>query len=207
MSGEINTTAVTDRLLPDLHSDTYANLTFWSQAQLINFMDEAAKHLSRSSMMFVERDTSQNTAPGTPSYTLPSRHNATVHVSVGGVPMRPGTTVEMEARDQGFQTTPGTPDHWYEDDQATTAISLCPVPNFVAQLAMVCSMFPPDLDQAQLNVLLQAPAPVAIHLQYSVLAKAYGKESETEEPDLAQHCQAHVALLEQLFTHLYGEGL
>jgi hypothetical protein len=47
---------------------------------------------------------------------------------------------------------------------------------------------------------------VSIYLSFYVLGKCYSKESETEQPDLSQHCQAKVALLEQVFQHLWGEG-
>jgi hypothetical protein len=200
----IDTTQVLDRLLPDLHTDSYANLTFWTQAQLIRYLDEGAKRLSNKAMLFVERDTSQATVPGTPTYTLPDRHNDTLHVSCGAAPLRPSTTIELESRDPAFQTTPGTPDHWYEDNGPVSAIGLSPVPAAAATLAMICSVHPPDLDVDRVNTLLQAPAPVSIYLEYFVLAKAYGAESESEEPDLAQHCAAQVAMLEQIFAHLYG---
>lgn len=206
MSGEIQTTTVLDGLLPDLHSPDYASLTFWSKPQLVQFLDDAAKQLSTKTMLFVERDTSQNTAPGTALYSLPPRHNATLHVAFGTSPLRPATTYELVARDPGYATTPGIPDHWYEDNLPIPQISIAPVPTTSAPLAMICSMYPPDLDTAQVNTLLQAPAPVAIYLEYFVLAKAYGAEGESEEPDLAQHCAAKVALLEQVFAHLYGEG-
>jgi len=204
MAGEINTSTVLDNLLPDLHSDSYANLTFWTQAQLIDFEDQGAKQLSRAAMLFVERDTSKTTIIGGRTYSLPARHNATVHVSYGSTPLRPATTIEMEARDPAFETTAGDPDHWYEDNLDATIIGLAPVPNAAGSLPMICSVYPPDLATTPL---LQAPAPVAIYLTYYVLAKAYGKESETEEPDLAQHCAAKAALMEQLFLHYYGEGL
>jgi hypothetical protein len=206
MSGEIQTSNILQNLLPDLHSDSIANLTFWTQSQLINFLDESAKQLSRNTMLFVERDTSKTTANGTGTYSLPLRHNDTIHVSYGATPLRPSTTIELEARDQGYRTTPGTPDHWYEDDMDVTAIALAPVPTAAVSLPMICSMYPPDLDTGQVNTLLQAPAPVSIYLSFYVLAKAYGKESETEEADLSQHAAAKVALLEQVFAHLWGEG-
>jgi hypothetical protein len=207
LSGEIQTTQVLDRLLPDLHTDSYANLTFWSKPQLVQYLDDAAKQLSRAALLFIERDTSQSTVPGTATYPLPTRHNATLHISFATTPLRPGTTIELESRDRAFQTTPGNPDHWYEDDLAIASIALAPVPTTAAPLPMICAMYPPDLDTGQVNTLLQAPAPVAIHLSYFVLAKAYGSESETEEPDLANHAGAMVAMLEQVFQHLWGEGV
>lgn len=47
MAGEIQTTGVIDQLLPSLHADSRANLYFWSEADLIQWMDEALKGLAR----------------------------------------------------------------------------------------------------------------------------------------------------------------
>jgi hypothetical protein len=207
VSGEIDSTVVLTNLLPDLHSSSFANLTFWTKGDLIQFMDEAAKRLARACMMFVERDTSNTTVNATATYALPTRHLATIHASFGTAPLRPATTIEMESRDPAFQTAPGTPDHWYEDTLGTGTIGLTPVPTTAVTLPLVCSMYPPDLDVAQVNTLLQAPAPVSGYLTFSILAGAYGRESETEQPDLAKHCQARCSLYEQLFMHYYGPGL
>ena len=105
-----------------------------------------------------------------------------------------------------YQNFSNTPDHWYEDDLSITSIGLAPVPFAIAPIAMVCGMYPPDLDTAQANTLLEAPAPIAVYLSFFVLAKAYGSESETEEPDLAQHANQMVSMLEQVSAHLWGEG-
>jgi hypothetical protein len=118
--------------------------------------------------------------------------------------------IELESRDPAFQTTPATadapPDHWYEDDIGITAVGIAPVPATAVALPMICSMYPPDIDVGGLNVLLQAPAPVAGYLAFFVLAKAYGREGESENPDLAQHCAARVKMYEQIFEKYYGKG-
>lgn len=206
MAGEIQTTAVITDLLPSLHADSVAHLTWWSQSDVIQWMDEACKKLTRAAQLFVERDTSIETAAGTPTYSLPSRHFATLHTSLGNSSLRPAAAIELEARDPGWQTTPGTPDHWYEDKLGTSTIGLAPVPTAAAVVPVICAMFPPDLDVAQLNTLLQAPAPLAGYLFYSVLAGAYGREGESEMPDLAAHARARVAMYEQICQQYWGKG-
>src|SRR5215831_6918983 len=111
----IDTSAVIDGVLPDLHSDTRANLTFWTFADLVGFADEALKRLARIVGIFVDRTVIAATGAGQASYSLPLQHVATLHVSFGTVPLRPGNMAELESRDPAFQTAPGTPDHWYED--------------------------------------------------------------------------------------------
>lgn len=110
-----------------------------------------------------------------------------------------------QGNDEAFQSTPGTPDHWYEDDLALGTVGLVPVPIAVSPVATICNMCPPDLDVGQVNVLVQAPAPVATYLAFSVLEKAYGQEGESEQPDLAQHCQGRADMLEQVFQSYYGK--
>jgi hypothetical protein len=206
MAGEINTTAVIAGLLPALHADSVANLTFWSQADLVNWMDEGLKRLARVAGVFVERDTSITTANGTATYALPERQDTTLYVSLGTAPLRPASMLELEMRDSGFQSTPGTPDHWYEDGQGWN-IGLSPVPTGAATVAMIMAAWPPTLDTGQVNTLVQAPAPLAGYLTMYTLAKAYGREGESEMPDVARHCAGRCEMYEQIFQKYYGAGL
>ena len=67
--------------------------------------------------------------------------------------------------------------------------------------------WPPTLDTGLANVLVQAPGPLAAYLTMYVLAKAYGREGESEMPDVAQHCQARCQMYEEIFFKYYGSGL
>ena len=127
-------------------------------------------------------------------------------MSLGTGALCPAAVIDLEARDEQFQSTSGTPDHWYEDDLALGTIGLCPVPTAVAQVNSINSVYPLDLDVALVNTLLQAPAPLAIYLMFSVLAAVYGEEGEAEQPDLAQHCQGRADMLTQVFQSYYGKG-
>lgn len=206
MAGEINSEAMLAELLPSLHADSFAHLNFWTQADLINHTDEACKRLARICTMFVVRDTSITTAGGTAIYSLPSSQVSTIHISLNTSPLRPAAVIDLESRDEQFQSTPGTPDHWYEDDLMLNTVGLVPVPTAAANLPVICSQYPPDLDVAQENVLVQAPAPVGIYLSFAVLGALYGEEGESEQPDLAKHCAARAGMLEQVFQQYFGKG-
>jgi hypothetical protein len=205
MAGEVNTQTVLTGLLPDLHADSYADLTYWTESGLIQWTDEAVKKLARSSMTWIARDTSISTVIGTAIYTLAADAIETVHISLVTTPLRASAVMDLEARDENFQSTPGTPDHWYEDDLALGTVGVCPVPVAVAVLPTINTVYPPDVDVALVNTLVQAPAPLAIYLAFSVLAVAYGQEGESEQPDLAQHCQGRADMLEQVFQSYYGK--
>lgn len=208
MAGEIDTQAVITSLLPALHSDTRAHLNFWSEADLIQWIDEGLKKLARTAGIFAERDVSTTTAAGTATYPLPSRHLSTLHISYGSTSLRPAAMVELEARDEGFQSTPGQPTHWYEDKLGLGTVGLSPVPSDAGiTVPVVMNCAPLDIDAAKMNTLVQAPAPLKGYLSFAVLAEAYGREGESEQPDLAAHCRSRVQLYDQLLQHYYGPGL
>lgn len=205
-AGSIDTTAVIDGILPTLHADARENLAFWTEPDLIEWMDEGLKRLARVAGVFVERDTSITAVPGTAVYPLPERQDATLHVSFGAAPLRPGAMLELEMRDSNFQTTPGTPDHWYEDGQGWN-IGLTPVPASAETLPILMTAWPPALDIERKNTVVQGPASLAGYLAMYVLAQAYGREGESEMPDVAQHCAGRCEMYEQIFAKYYGAGL
>lgn len=205
-AGSLDTTAVVDGLLPSLHSDSRAHLTFWSETDLIRWMDEGLKRLARVCGVFVERDTSLTTSNGVGLYALPERQDATLHVSFDTTPLRPAAMIELEMRDSSFQTATGTPDHWYEDGQGWN-VGVTPVPTSAKALPIIMTCWPQELDIARKNTLVQAPAPLSGYLAMYVLSKAYGREGESEMPDLAQHCAARCQMYEQIFQKYYGAGL
>lgn len=206
MPGEIDTQAVLTALLPTLHADSFAHLTYWTQSQLVNRCDEAVKRLSREAMVWIERDSSISTAKGTGVYSLPARAQMTIHASLGTTALRPAAVMDLEARDENFQSTPGPPDHWYEDDLMLGLIGLCPVPTGIATVNTINTVFPPDLDAALENTLVQAPAPVGILLSFAILAAVYGQEGESEQPDLAEHCAGRADMLTQALQGYFGKA-
>jgi hypothetical protein len=208
-AGSIDTAAVIDRLLPSLHADSRADLAFWTAADLVDWMDEGLKRLARVAAWNIELDSSITTANGVASYPLPERQDATLYVSLGNpgvTPLRPASMIELEARDSTFMTDTGTPDHWYEDGQGDN-VALTPVPTSAGAVTLVISAWPPALDAAQLNTLVQAPAAFAGYLSFYVLGQCYGKESEAEMEDVSAHCKERCGLYEKLFTHYFGPGI
>lgn len=207
MTGDIDTTAVIAELLPVLHTDTTANLYWWTQNDLIQWMDEALKRLARKAGVFIQRSTSTVSAAGVPAYPLPVGCVAVLHQSYLTTPLRAAGTMELESRDPDYQTTPGTPDHWYADQIGDYTIGFSPVPVTAGDLMpIIYTALSPDLDVAQVNVLVTAPVPLKGYLAMSVLGEAYGREGEMEMQDLAAHCKSRVAMYEAMMAEYYGSG-
>lgn len=206
--GSIDTTQVIDDLLPTLHTADRAGLTFWTEGDLIQWLDEALKRLSRVAGVFVGRWTNVLTVAGQLIYSLPPRHVCTLHVSYQATPLRPAASLELEAKDPSYQTTQGTPDHWYQDLQGGLVFGVVPVPNTSDQpLPIIYNGFPETLDAAKQNTLVAAPPPLKGYLAMCVLAEALGREGESEMPDVAKHCAGRISMYEQIFAAYYGKGI
>lgn len=207
----IDTQQLITELLPSLNADSRANLSQWTEQHLEEWIDDGLKRLARRTGVFVERDTSISTANGTRTYSLPARHLATRHVSYGTKPLRPASTIELEMRDPNYRTVAATvsvpPSHWYEDLEGGTAIGITPVPAAAVSLPLVATVFPPEIDTAETNTTVEAPAPLAGYLAMYALKEAYGREGHMEMPDAAMHCAARCQFYEEVFLHLFGPGI
>lgn len=206
--GSLDTTQVIDDLLPSLHAGSRADLVFWSGGDLIQWMDEALKRLSRVACVFVGRSADILSVASQAAYSLPDRHVATLHMSYLATPMRPAGTLELEMRDPAYQTTAGTPDHWYQDLQGGATFGVAPVPDTSDDaMPIIYEGYPETLDAGQQNTLVAAPPPLKGYLAMCVLEQAYGREGELEMPDVAAHCRARREMYESIFAGYYGMGM
>lgn len=205
-SGNLDTTQVIDELLPSLHAAARKDLTWWTEGDLIQWMDESLKRLSRVACVFAGRAASTLTVPGQAAYALPPQHIATLEMSYAATSLNPANQLELEARDPNYATAPGAPDSWYQDLLGGAVVALAPVPDEEQPLGQIYAGWPPALDAGKQQTLVAAPAPLKGYLAMCALKEAYGREGEAEAPDIAQHCEARMAMYEQIFQAYYGKG-
>lgn len=207
MTGDLDTTQVINDILPTLHAASTGDLYWWQLSDLIEYMDEALKRLARKAGVFVKRSSSLSSSAGSSSYPLPDDHVAVLHVSYGTAPLRAANQLELEARDPDYQSTPGTPDHWYLDELGDYIIGFCPVPNHGGDtMPIIYTAEAAALDNAQDNTLVTAPEPLKGYLTMCILREAYGREGEMEMPELAQHCSGRIQMYEAMMADYYGSG-
>lgn len=205
----LNVNTLISNILPALHSDSLANLTWWSDAELTRFFDEALKHHARKHGVFIKRDSSITLVQATAVYSAPTRHIATLHVSLDGVGLIASSTSELELLDDTFKTTQGTPTHWYSDREGQNKIGFYPVPDAVAATKnpeIIYFEYVAELDEAHVNTSVPTPAPIGDYLEAVVLRAAYSKESDAALPEVAQNLGELVKLYEQVIVNLWGMG-
>lgn len=189
-------------LYPYLGSSDAAGLEFWTDAELLAWINSGFERLSRKTGVFVERDTSISVAIGTAAYSLPSDHISTIHVSLGTAPIRASNRAELEARDATWKTTAATPTHYLQDHGAGLAsIRLYPTPVATGTLNLVQHYRPATLT-ATSNI--PVPEPIEDYAFFVALAEARRRESDASMPEVAGACDEILNLYETVCREYWG---
>ena len=195
-------------LLGPLHSDSTANLVWWTDGELTRFFDEAVKSHARKAGVFVVRDiTSITLVQGTAVYDAPARHLDTLYIALDGVPLIASSSSELELLDDSYKTTQGIPLYWYADKEGANKIGFYPAPNAAAvgkHPELIINQYPAVLDEAHSNTTIPVPACTGDYLEAVVLGEAYGKESDARLPETSAAMKQLAKLYEQIFDDLYG---
>lgn len=191
-------------ILPALGATSLGDLTWASDAELFQWADEAVKRLSHRCGVFVERDTSTSVVALTSQYPVPTGHIDTIHVTLGGLSLRPSTVADLEALDGTWAVTQGAVKRFSMDADGTGFITLYQVPTTTGTLAWIFHQFPADVTTNAPAV--DVPSPMGDYLAYGMLGDARRKESEAAMPEVAEHCDRMMALMEQVATAYWGPG-
>ncbi len=195
-------------LLPDLHSDTIPNLTWWTKAELIQWADEALKRVAKKFALFVNRDASQVTASGGGSFNKASRLLATLHVAIGSRPLVASSTDELYAGDESYLTTQADPELAWFDDKLSTTTGYAPLTTPAGAgrtIRALYTEFPTELDTGEVNTTIPGGLFFGDYIQTAIRAEANSKESDAALPEVAHHDREMMALYESLFSYYYGE--
>ncbi len=204
----LNVNNLISDLLAPLHSDSTANLVWWTDAELSRFFDEALKSHARRHGVFVKRSvTAIALVQGTAIYDAPTRHIDTLHVALAGVALIASSTSELELLDDAFKTTQGTPQYWYSDREGQNKIGFYPVPDALSAGLLpeiIYHSYEPELDEAHANTAVNVPAPIGDMLEAMVLSAAYSKEGDAALPECSENLKQLIALYDQIVVNLWG---
>ena len=189
-----------------LHSDTLANLVWWSQCELIQWLDASVKKLARSCGLFVGRSVSDiATVNGTQTYTLPGQFVSMLHVSYNGTPLRPTSTGELAARDSAWLTRAADPPlRWFTDTLGLAAVGLAPIPTQAKALWLIYAGWPQTVDCALDHTTIPLPWPLEPLLELEIVASAYEKEGDAFAPDIAKAARGIAGLYTKVALEYWG---
>jgi len=191
-----------DELYPLLGASGSADLDFWSDAQLLGWLNAGLARLARTAALFVERDTSITVEAGRAQYSLPTPHLSTLHVSLGAVLLRPASAAELEALSATWQTDRGTPArYWQDSGLGTASIGLYPKPTAGGTLAVIEHEVPDTLPAGDP---LPLPEPLSDYGFFYILAEARAIESDGAMPETAEICRQLYGLIEEIAGDYWG---
>jgi hypothetical protein len=194
--------AVLDELYPMLAAESSADLEHWTDAQLLEWVNAGLEKLARRAAVFAERDASTSVLSGTATYSLPTRHLSSVHVSLGSSPLRPATPEELAALSATWQADARTPErYWQAGGLDTATIGLYPLPIASGTLAVVHRQYPAAIAAGG-----DVPLPDALgdYLWFYALGQARGAESDAAMPEVAAICDQVASLYERVAREMWG---
>jgi hypothetical protein len=191
-----------DELYPLLGASASADLDFWTDAQLLAWLNAGLSRLARSAAVFVKRNTSISVEAGTAQYSLATSHLSTLHVSLDGALLRPATAAELEALSAMWQADVGTPARYWQDSGLGTAtIGLYRKPIASGTLAVIEHEVP---DAVEAGDPLPLPDPLGDYAFFYALAEARSIESDGAMPETAEICRQVCGLIEAMARDYWG---
>jgi len=191
-----------DQMYPLLGASEASDLDFWTDAQLLAWINAGMASLARSAAVFVGRDISISVEAGMASYALPTHHLSTLHVSLGGSLLRPASVAELDALSATWQAATGTPArYWQAPGLGLGTIGLYPNPAASGTLAVIEHELPDTLAAGNP---LPLPDPLADYAFFYALAEARAIESDGAMPETAEACRQLCGLIEQIARDYWG---
>lgn len=188
-----------------LNAADAATLIHWTEAEIIEWANEGQRDLARRFAMWVERDATTATADATASYTLPSRHLSTIHVTLAGNSLRAASVRELEALSATWTndacTGVQTPTWYCQDVTGTTSIRLYKIPNSELVLAVLYHEYPADLVAGTAP---DMPDAAADWLWFRMVAETRAKESDGSMPEATKFCRDVQGIYERAFVTYWG---
>jgi hypothetical protein len=190
-----------DELYPLLGASGSADLEFWTVAQLLEWLNRALARLARSAAVIVDRDTSVTVVGGTAQYSLPTPHLSTIHVSLGGTPLRAATPAELAALSATWTTDAGAVERYWHGGLGLATIGLWRKPFAGGTLAIIEHELP---DTVTTGSVLPLPDPLADYAFLSALAEAREVESDGAMPETAAIARELASLYESMARDYWG---
>ncbi len=187
--GYVNAALVVSQLWAPLNANSAADAVWWTEDELYQWIDEAAKKLARRLGVFVDFDnTTIQTTAGQKDYTLPVTHIATIQADLNNSILRARNVQDLEALDSAWTTAASDrPKAFLEDTQGLTRLTLYPPPSVAFESLFVGLTFQrvPD-DVAASSPALRAPAVLQDYFWLRALAEARAKETNASMEEVSQ---------------------
>lgn len=200
----VSADAVVADIFSALGATSFGDLDWASATELYQWADEAVKRLSHRCGVFVEYTQSTTSLTGVAQYPVPAGHIDTIHVTLGTLALRATTVAELEALDGTWAASAGVVNRFSMDADGTGYITLYQIPTTTGTtLTWIFHQFPAAIVSGST---VDVPSPMGDYLAYAMVGDARRKESDRAMPEVAEHCDQMLALMEEVACAYWGPG-
>lgn len=194
-----------------LHATSSADVVWFTDAELTILCNDHFRHLTQNTGLNVQRDdTTIELVDGSSLYDLPADYLSGLEFAFNGLPLRPGSTYELERYDPTL-TQPSTPQFpmkwWYTDKEGVGVVGFFPVPGVNEEGLNVEVIFHEvicNIDVAHTVTTIPLPAVFGDWAEFQVAADCYGIESPLRAVDIAQGMMGMATLYFDVFQKYWG---
>lgn len=203
----INLSQAAADLWAQLNANGPADAVYWTLDDIFLYFNQAAKQLAIRGGVFTSYDTTVVLADATSGYDLPALQINTIQADVAGAVLKARNLQEIEALDDDWPTTAGTPDSFLQDTQGSRQVTVYPTPTGAsdgATLGLTIEGYLMDVDAS--GAIIAAPECLEEYFHFFALAEARStKETRSQMPEITQWCRGIVDLLDGVISSYWGD--
>lgn len=199
-------TAITGDVVPTLNASSVSDLIFWTEDQLYEWGNQAAKQLAELGCL-VFADSSVSVVAGTAEYSLPAYHIATLYAYAGDRVLLPMNVDELDALDSDWTNTLGTALKNFLLTEGLEKVTVYPTlySGHSATLTLICQKHLAEISSSA-NYVLSIPEPLREYFVLAILAAARGHEGDGRMPDVTEAAGAIMGIIGQTAAELWGRN-
>ena len=193
---------VIDRIPTALAAEGYSSMVFWTEAEILDYVNDSLMELLRLTGVNVEHDDSADTVQDQAAYATPTRTFDVLEISKGGEKMRPSSNAELAALDDAWTLTSGAARRWTEGRGANEYI-LYPIPDTGGdELSLLVHRWLTDVSRG--SPYIQIPDVLQDYMFHRAVADARRKESIAAMPEAASFSDNVAKLIADAGTRYWG---
>lgn len=203
----VNLAVMAKDLWPPLNAVSEADAIFWSEAELYQWINDAVNRLADNAPLFVVYDQSLAAATGVGAYAQPSKFIATLQADLAGTVLRARNVQQLEALDDNWPTSAGTPEAFALDSQGERQLRLYKTPSAPSNgllVGQVMQTLPATVNAS--NAILAAPTCLREYLSFSALAEARAKETRAQMPEISAWLRGLVGMMDKAIVGYWGNS-
>ena len=202
----INLAQLVTDLWPPLNASGPADAVFWTEAELYQWLDDALDNLSLGHPVFVVYDKSLAAVNGQAIYTQPTTPEfiATLQADLAGKVLRARNVQQLEALDDNWLTSAGSPEAFVLDTQGLTQLRLYKIPGASDDGHAIGQVMQIDPAEIVGGALLGAPRCLQEYLTFYALGEARAKETRAQMPETAAWFRGLVGMMDKAIAGYWG---